>query len=129
MDVTGAELITILLPDNIDQGVSKSLLLELETSTKETSRNWSQIQRISTLLTTFNSLIRLLRMSEKPFVTVCIFCNWLQIGFIKTFFTVAICMLFLYFKVVRTRNGLGSLGNDSSDDPGGNGEADEGILY
>ena len=38
-------------------------------------------------------------------------------------------MLFLYFKVVRTRNGLGSLGNDSSDDPDGNGEADEGILY
>ena len=47
----------------------------------------------------------------------------------KTFFTVAICMLFLYFKVVRTRNGLGSLGNDSIDDPDGNGEADEGILY
>ena len=38
-------------------------------------------------------------------------------------------MLFLYFKVVRTRNGLGSLGNDSSDDPDGNGEADEGILH
>ena len=49
--------------------------------------------------------------------------------FMKTFFAVAICMLFLYFKVVRTRNGLGSLGNHSSDDPDGNGEADEGILY
>jgi len=47
----------------------------------------------------------------------------------ENIFAVAICVLFLYLKVVRTRNGLGSLGNDSSDDPNGNGEADEGILY
>ena len=72
-------------------------------------------------------------MSDKPFVTVCI--RYFVTGYSsnrskKTRFTVLIYTLLLYFIVVRTRNGFGErLGNNSSGDLDGDGEADEGIPY
>ena len=70
-------------------------------------------------------------MSDKPFVTVCI--RYFVTGYSSnrlTRFKVVIYTLLLHFKVVRTRNGFGErLGNNTSDDLDGDGEADEGILY